>query len=173
MAFDAFLQIDGIPGESTDSAHTDWVEVIDYEHLMAQKLAATASSSGARASERATHGEFRILKDLDKTSPKLAVALNQGSSIAKVRMELCRATGEKQCYMVYEMKDVIVSRIQVQGISVTPGTPADSEGRSVPVEYIDFAYGEIEWTYTVTDKKTGAAAGDVSGKWSVTDNAGG
>ena len=25
MAFDAFLKIDGIPGESTDDKHKDWI----------------------------------------------------------------------------------------------------------------------------------------------------
>ncbi|HBN75397.1 MAG TPA: type VI secretion system tube protein Hcp [Planctomycetaceae bacterium] len=165
MAFDAFLQIDGIPGESTDSKHKDWIEIIDYSHTMAQKISDTASSSGARASERANHGLFIVTKDLDKSSPKLAVSLNTGASIAKVRMELCRATGDKQLYMVYEMSDVIVADITVQG---------DMTGeRSVPTEVVSFNYGEIEWTYTVTDQKTGKAAGDITGKWSVVENTGG
>ncbi len=30
MAFDAFLKIDGIPGESTDDKHKDWIEVLSY-----------------------------------------------------------------------------------------------------------------------------------------------
>ncbi len=165
MAFDAFLQIDGIPGESTDSKHKDWIEIVDYAHTMAQKTSDTASSSGARASERANHGLFTVTKDLDKSSPKLAVSLNNGASIPKVRMELCRATGDKQLYMVYEMSDVIVADITVRG---------DMTGeRSVPTEMVSFSYGEIEWTYTVTDKKTGKSSGDISGKWSVTENMGG
>ncbi|WP_353327541.1 type VI secretion system tube protein Hcp, partial [Chitiniphilus shinanonensis] len=27
MAFDAFIKIDGIPGESTDDKHKDWIEI--------------------------------------------------------------------------------------------------------------------------------------------------
>ena len=27
MAFDAFLKIDGIPGESSDEKHADWIEI--------------------------------------------------------------------------------------------------------------------------------------------------
>jgi hypothetical protein len=30
-AFDSFLKIDGIPGESTDDKHKDWIEVISYK----------------------------------------------------------------------------------------------------------------------------------------------
>ena len=28
MAFDAFLKVDGIPGESTDDKHKDWIEIL-------------------------------------------------------------------------------------------------------------------------------------------------
>jgi len=27
-AYDAFLKIDGIPGESTDDKHKDWIEIL-------------------------------------------------------------------------------------------------------------------------------------------------
>ena len=30
MAFDSFLKIDGIQGESTDSKHQGWIEVLSY-----------------------------------------------------------------------------------------------------------------------------------------------
>lgn len=95
MAFDAFLKIDGIEGESTDDKHQNWIEISAFSHGMTQRVADTASSAGARASERASHGQFVVIKDLDKASPKLAVYLNQGKNIDKIRLELCRATGEK------------------------------------------------------------------------------
>ena len=30
MAFDAYLKIDGIPGEALDSKHKDWIEITSY-----------------------------------------------------------------------------------------------------------------------------------------------
>ncbi|GAO92520.1 hypothetical protein PSA5_07405 [Pseudomonas syringae pv. actinidiae] len=32
MAFDAFLKIDGIPGESLDDKFKDWIEILSYTH---------------------------------------------------------------------------------------------------------------------------------------------
>ncbi len=59
MAFDAFLKLDGIPGESTDDKHKDWIELLSYNWGATQMGSATASSSGgasrwmpAGASER-------------------------------------------------------------------------------------------------------------------------
>ncbi|MEO7652407.1 MAG: type VI secretion system tube protein Hcp, partial [Bryobacteraceae bacterium] len=44
--FDTFLKIDGIPGESTDDAHKEWIEVLDFDHEMTQPASATVSSAG-------------------------------------------------------------------------------------------------------------------------------
>lgn len=47
MAFDAFLKIDGIPGESTDDKHKEWIEIASYRQGVSQPASATASSVGA------------------------------------------------------------------------------------------------------------------------------
>ena len=31
-AYDAFLKIDGIAGESTDDKHKDWIEILSFNH---------------------------------------------------------------------------------------------------------------------------------------------
>ena len=45
MAFDAFLKVDGIPGESTDDKHKDWIEVLSFNHGVSQPA---GGSGGAR-----------------------------------------------------------------------------------------------------------------------------
>ena len=30
MAFDAFIKLDGIPGESSDDKHKDWIEILSF-----------------------------------------------------------------------------------------------------------------------------------------------
>ncbi len=36
MAVDMFLQIEGIPGDSTDSKHAKWIETLSYTHSIVQ-----------------------------------------------------------------------------------------------------------------------------------------
>ena len=165
MAFDAFLQIDGIPGESTDDQHKDWVEIKDYAHNINQPLSGSASSGGGRSSERANHGTFQITKELDKASPKLSLACCNGENIKKVVLELCRAGGDKQKYMTYEMEDVVVQ-------SIGPEGNAKGDG-NLPLDRVAFAYGKMTWTYTQLDGKTGKPKGDVSAHWDQTENTGG
>ncbi len=167
MAFDAFLKIDGIPGESTDAKHKDWIEVLSYGWTVRQDASVSASKStgGARTSGRTDHSDFVMSKALDKASPKLFLHVCNGKHIPKVELHLNRATGDKQVYMKYVMEDCIVSSFQTGGSA--------QGGDAVPTESISFNYGKITLTYTETDHKTGKPGGNVEANWSLVENKGG
>jgi type VI secretion system secreted protein Hcp len=165
MAFDAFLKIDGIDGESQDDKHKDWIEILSYSSGASQPGAGARSSGGAASAERVNLQDFSVVHTLDKASPKLFVHCCNGKHIKEIKLELCRATGDKQKYMEYKMSDVIVS-------SVRPGGSAQG-GEALPLEEVSFNYGKIEWIYTATDHKTGKPKGDVKGNWDQVANKGG
>ncbi len=165
MAFDCFLKIEGVPGESSDDMHGDWIELLSFSHGVSQTSSGAASSGGGRSAERCDHSDFSVVKSLDKATPKLALACCDGTHIKEVKVELCRAGGDKQKYMEYLMTDVIVS-------SARPGGSAGG-GEALPLEEVSFNYGKIEWTYTETDHKTGKPKGDVKANWDLTTNKGG
>src|SRR5579859_96405 len=109
MAFDAFLKIDGVPGESTDDKHKDWIEVLSFNGGMTQPSSATASSAGGGTTERVNFHDFSVTKVLDKASPKLYEICANGKHIKSVTLELCRAGGDKLKYMEVKMEEVIIS----------------------------------------------------------------
>ena len=165
MAFDCFMKIDDIPGESTDDKHSEWIELLSYSHGVSQSSSGSASSGGGRSAERCDHADFTVVKTLDKASPKITLACCKGDHIKEIKMELCRATGDKQKYMEYVLSDVIVSSVRPDGSA--------KGGESLPVEEVSFNYGKIEWIYTETDHKTGKPKGDVKSHWSLEENKGG
>ena len=165
MPFDAFLQIEGVPGESTDENHSDWIEILSYSHGVSQPGSGSVSSGGARRAARSEHLDFSIVKALDKATPKLNLYCCDGTHVPEVKIELCQATGTKQKYMEYKMSDVLVS-------SVRPGGSSQG-GDNLPLEEITFNYGKVEWTYTETDLMTGEPIGDISTHWDLRLNTGG
>jgi len=165
MAFDAFLKIKTIPGECTDDKHAEWIEVLSYSHGVSQPSSGSVSSGGGRSAERCDHADFSIVKSLDKASPKLNLACSNGEHIPEVTLELCRAAGDKEKYMVYKMEDVIVSGVRPGGSS--------QGGETLPLEEVSFGYGKITWTYVETDHKTGKAKGNVEAHWDLHANKGG
>ncbi len=161
MAGDCFLKIKGIPGESTDDKHKEWIEVLSFSHGVSQTAGGDRSTGGAATAGRCDIQDMSITKQLDKASPTLNLFCCQGKHIPKVVIELCRATGNKEKYMEYKMEDVIVSSISVGG------------GGGVPNESVTFNCGKMTWNYIQTDHQTGEAKGNVEKFWSLIDNKGG
>jgi type VI secretion system secreted protein Hcp len=163
MAFDSFLKIDGIPGESTDDKHKDWIEILSYSTGITQRSVGT-HSSGSAGAERADFQDFTVVKPLDKCSPKLALACAQGKAIKEVTLDLCRAGGDKFKYMEYKMSNCVVT-------SCRPGGSSKG-GESVPLEEVTFNFGKIEWTYSQMKRGDGSGGGNVAANWDLTANKG-
>jgi type VI secretion system secreted protein Hcp len=156
MAFDAFLKIDGIPGESTDDKHKDWIEVLSFSWGACQPTSASASSSGGASHERANFQDMSIVKTLDKATPKLALACAGGQHIDSVTLELCRAGTDKVKYMEYKLTNCIIS-------SITNGGGGGGEIS----ESLSFNYGKVEWNYIAQQRKGGGGGGNVAAGWDL------
>jgi type VI secretion system secreted protein Hcp len=163
MAFDVFLKIGTIPGESTDSAHSEWIEISSYSFGVSQGSSGSRSDAGAAAGGRADFHEFSITKNVDKATPKLMLSCAKGEHIASITVELCRATGDKTKYLEYKLSDVIVTSATTTGHSTA----------DLPTESVNFNYGKVETTYFATDHKTGKSKGQVAANWDLTANKGG
>ena len=108
-AYDAFLKIDGIPGESTDSKHEEWIEILSFSHGVSQPSTVVGGTTA-----RCNHQDFSIVKALDKASPKLALYCCNGEHIAEAKLQLCSPTPfmEWRQFMEYTLSDVIISEVK-------------------------------------------------------------
>lgn len=165
MAFDAFLKIDSIKGESTDDKHKEWIEVLSFNLGISQPSSGSASSGGGRTAQRANFNPFSFVKTVDKATPKLALFCANGEHIKEITLELCRASGDKQKYLEIKLSDSVVSSYNHSGSS--------KGGEPLPIEEVSFSYGKIDFTYTETDHATGKPKGDVKTNWDLQANKGG
>ena len=150
-AFYAYLQIDGIPGESIDASHQGWIEVDSFswgEH--------NAGSLAAPEME-----DIVIVHSVDKASPQLYLACCQGTVIPEVTLEICRPTAEKQIYLQYILKNVMVSSVNGQTRRRGEAVVEDV----LPLEEVSFNYQKISWTYTLAD------ANSITTCWDLVENA--
>lgn len=161
MAFDAFLKIDGIPGESMDEKHKDWIEITSFKHHLEQPASATASSVGGATAERVNHSSFDIVHLIDKSSPKIYDACCTGKHVNEVVIEVCRSGGDKVKYFEIRLEQVLVSKVDISGSSSEKGFPQET---------VSFSYGKIRWIYTQQKRTDGAGGGNVSAGWDLTSN---
>lgn len=160
MAFDAFIKIDGIPGECTDDKHKDWIEITSFNWDLTQPASATASNAGGSSAERVNISPIQIAHLFDKASPKLYEACCKGTHIKEATIHLNRAGGNKMLYGEILLKQVLVSSVNVSG----------SHGSDFPTEQVTLSAGSYVWKYNQQDKQSGQSTGTVSAGWDLTLN---
>jgi len=151
-AYDLFLRIEGVDGESTDASHLKWVDVLEYSWGIEEVSGGTSRTTGSME-----HLNLAVTKTLDKTSPSMAVKCSKFEVIPTVVLAICQAGGDRAQIMRYTLEDVYVKSVHVYG-------NAADEIR--PVEEITFSYRKITWLYTELDA-TGKAKGNIEFTWNV------
>jgi type VI protein secretion system component Hcp len=91
-AEEIFLRLDGIAGSATAAGHQNEIAVSTYSQAFSNT--STAATGGAGAG-KVKCGEITVMKNIDKSSPKLIGAVVTGSRIATgdIRFDSTRGNG--------------------------------------------------------------------------------
>jgi type VI secretion system Hcp family effector len=149
---DLFLLVDGIPGESVQEQHEDWIDVENYKINF---NLTTGGGGGGAGRSRLT--QFDVAAFVSKASPELLLALLSGRHIRDMELDITRnIDGQQKSYANWLFSDVTVMNFnQTNG-----GNPSE---RSLDIYSFDFR--ELEYTYTEF-----AADGSESGQTTITWN---
>ena len=160
MAADFYLQIDGIKGESADSAHQGWIELSAALWGVTQPRSATASTGGGHTAERCEHQALTITKLSDLASPILMQHCSMGKTIPKAKLEFMRADGKAERVKYYE--------VELENVMIAAISQSIHEG-SILVDTIGLRYSKIKWRYT-QQKIGGGSGGSTVGGWDLATN---
>lgn len=113
MAIDVYLQIDGIKGESQDSAHPGRIELSSAHWRVTQPRSATASTGSGQTAERCEHRTLKLSKTADLASPILMQYCLREKSIPKAKLDFMRADsdGKPVKYYQIELENVLIASI--------------------------------------------------------------
>jgi type VI secretion system secreted protein Hcp len=145
--FDVFLDIAGIPGESTTPGHLNSIEVLSWSWGVTQGV-----SLGGSGNRGPLTGHVSLVKRIDKATPLLFLRCRDGTPITLATVQLTRTDG--QTYMRYDLKNVMITAI----------THGDVNGDGVPDEKIDLDLNGGTLTYTPFDA-TGKPLAPISAQW--------
>lgn len=160
MAIDVYLQIDGIKGESADSAHQGWIEVTSAHWGVTQPKSATASTGGGHTAERCEHRTLSITKMADLASPILMQTCSMGKTIPKAKLEFMRADGEGNPVKYYE--------VELENVLIGNMDQVVTEG-SVLHDSLGLKFSKVKWKYA-QQKIGGGAGGNTAGGWDLSCN---
>jgi type VI secretion system secreted protein Hcp len=133
-AFDYFLRVDGIQGESADAKHKGEIDVLSWSW---GETHATASSSSGGAAGKVEMSDLTVVARVSKASPHLLLACASGKHF-KSAMLTGRKAGKGQLdYLTFSLSDILVSSYQTGGsASVEP-----------PMDSISLSFGKIQVEY--------------------------
>jgi type VI secretion system secreted protein Hcp len=145
MAVDMFLEIKECPGESTKKGHEGQIDITSFTFGAVQSGSFARGGAGGGAG-KAEFQDISIVKEVDKSSPKLFQACAAGTHFQKATIYVRKAGDKPLEYYKVELSDLIVSSVQNSG---------SSSGDTV-MESITFNTAKINFTYVEQDAKGGA-----------------
>ncbi len=149
----AFVKFDGVDGEATDMAHSGWILV---ESISAPLHDPGPGTGATRRPGDVALEDFRVVKQTDKASAKLAEAVCNGKVFPKVEIEfIASPTDTRQTYYVYELTNV---RVTSYSVSAADGT--------LPQEEFSLSFEEVKVNYAKANSK-GKSKGNVEATWKV------
>ncbi len=151
-----YIKFDGVDGEAQDKDHKGWSDLMSFSQPIHKPGAGTGPT---RRRGDVVLEDVVVVKEIDKSTPKLGEAICKGKVFPKVEIHLTASYTDsgRQTYFAYELKNVQISNYTISG---------SGQSEEVPVEEVSFNFEEIKVTYTECDAK-GKKKGNVEYEWKV------
>ena len=144
-AFDYFLKIDGITGESADAKHKDEIDVLSWSWGESQPAA--AGPGGGAGAGKVSMNDMHVSATLSKAGPQLLLACASGKHLKSAVLTGRRGGKAQAEFLTFSLSDVLVSSYQ------TGGTTADA-----PLDSMSLSFSKIEVTFKEQSAKGGPGA---------------
>ncbi len=162
---DAFLKIEGdtpIAGESTDSLHSNEIEVLTFGHSMGT----VPRDDGDRVVPGLELLPFVVIKPLDSSTPYLCKAACARTPYSTITLSLCQrpaaaTTDAKVNVLTIKLERAMISRVtmlgSIMGWPMIPQSPdlrftmpmwmSPAVAGNGPIEQVEILAGKYTWTY--------------------------
>ena len=154
----AYLELDGIQGNSQDEKFKDKIEVVSW-HWGASNHSSASSGKGHSTSVGQIH-DINVTKNQDKSSPELMLRCVSGSTIPKGTLHCVKRTGDDQSivHMKIEFEDMFVTNYQMGG-----------HGHDTQTENMSLAFTTMKIIYTV-QADSGSPDSTIDKGWHAKEN---
>lgn len=138
------MRMDGVAGDSSDSNHKGWIDVIQLTWGAGRRITAHASTQNDRESANAELSELTFTRHMDSATPQLFVESCCGRG-KTVTIELTRTgTGSgAEPYARYVLHNALLSNYRMAAWSEDPDRP---------MEKLKISFSKLEVAYMPHDE---------------------
>ncbi len=156
MAYDAFLDVEGVEGESTRKGFEKKIELLSFNLNVSNPT--TIGSGGGGGSGKASMAPVSLTKYTDAASPAIFQACCKGTHYPKAKITLHKAGGDEAVdYLVLEFEKCYISSYSQSG---------SSGGDDRSIDQIAMDFGKVTFTYT-PQAETGSKGSPQVASWDV------
>lgn len=123
MAMDAYMKIDGIPGEATQKNFQDWIHLDGWS--WGSSTSGQAERGGGLIGGKVQMQDFHFTKITDKATPKLFEACCKGQVFKEIKVLMVRMP-ENQVVLDFKFEHCVVSSYQTGGGAGDAGVPVEN-----------------------------------------------
>jgi type VI secretion system secreted protein Hcp len=144
-AFDYFLRVDGIQGESADAKHKGEIDVLSWSWGETQPT--PPGPGGGGGAGKVEMSDLTIVTRVSKASPHLLLACASGKHMKSAVLTGRKAGKGQQEFLTFSLTDILVSSYQT-GASASVEPPTDSVS-------LNFAKIQVEYKEQKADGSLG------------------
>jgi type VI secretion system secreted protein Hcp len=157
MAFDAFLKLDGVDGESQASGHEGEIEVASFSFGATQT--GTAASGGGGGTGKVSFQDLSFVSAVHKGSPTLLKFCATGEHIKSATLTVRKVAEQAFEFIKLKFEDILVSSY----------LPAGAAGDERPSEQVSLNFNKIQFSY-ISQNADGSAGTPNSMGWDLQQN---
>ncbi len=161
MAYDAFLKLTDIKGESNDSKHKGDIDLLSFSFGVTQP--GTSAHGGGGGAGKSTVSDFHFVHHIDQASPVLFQKCATGEHLKDGVITLRKAGGTQLEYLKIKLTDILISSVQ-------PGVNLHKDSSDIPQEQVSLNFAKIEIDYQPQGADGKAQGGPIHGGWDVKAN---
>lgn len=159
MAFDAFLKLDGIDGESRAEGFHKWIQIESFSFGCSNAISTSPGSGGGGGAGKASFQDLSLVSRQSSASIPLFVRTASGEPVKTAQLHLANVAEKHRTFYTIKLTDVLISSFSEAG----------SGGDTTPVDQFSLSYSKIEMTY-VPQSSDGASSSPIVGGWDLKAN---
>lgn len=158
MAFDAFLKLGDIKGESVADGHAGEIDVLSWSWGVSQTGTTHRGTGGGAGKANVT--DISISKFLDAASPTLFLNCCTGKHFKEATLTVRKAGDKPLDYLVIKLSDIIITGVQIGG----------SAGSEEMTESLSLNFALFEYVVQPQDKTGAKKGGAITTKFNIAEN---
>ena len=155
-----FLRLDGVTGESADTNHVGWMDIISAS---TSNLTNSNPHSLPGTLGGPTNGPLCFEKKVDKASPTLNLFCANNTPILSGTLDLARSNTTLVQFLRLNLTNVLVSSVSSAG---------NSAGETRPLEEVCLTARAVSWNYTQFNPASGLPQSYTGSIWDFQSNSG-